>query len=93
MAKRILIYTNHFYPENFKINDEIYHDLELENSSEPFLKGLTKETNEEHIIGWTYQFEKGKVVYNALGHDSESLENENFIKIIKQSINWLEGNG
>ena len=53
----------------------------------------TKETNEEHIIGWTYQFEKGKVVYNALGHDSESLENENFIKIIKQSINWLEGNG
>ena len=23
----------------------------------------------------------------------ESLENENFIKIIKLSINWLEGNG
>ena len=78
---------------NFEINDEIYHHLELEDSSEPFLKGLTKETNEEHIIGWTYQFEKGKVVYNALGHDSESLENENFVKIIKQSINWLEGNG
>ena len=31
--------------DNFKINDEIYHHLELENSSEPFLKGLTKETN------------------------------------------------
>ena len=79
--------------DNFEINDEIYHHLELEESSEPFLKGLTKKTNEEHIIGWTYQFEKGKVVYNALGHDSESLENENFVKIIKQSINWLEGNG
>ena len=23
MAKRILIYTNHFYPENFKINDVV----------------------------------------------------------------------
>ena len=54
------------------------------------IRDRTKETNEEHIIGWTYQFEKGKVVYNALGHDSESLENENFVKIIKQSINWLE---
>ena len=48
------------------------------------------ETNEEQIIGWTYKFGKGRVVYNALGHDSKSIENENFIQIIKQSINWLE---
>ena len=40
--------------DNFKINDEIYHHLELEKSSEPFLKGLTKETNEEHIICLLY---------------------------------------
>ena len=76
--------------KKFEIIDEIYHHLELEKTSRPFLKGLTRETNEEQIIGWTYKFGKGRVVYNALGHDSKSIENENFIQIIKQSINWLE---
>ena len=25
MAKRILVYTNHYFPENFKINDIVNH--------------------------------------------------------------------
>ena len=25
MAKRILVYTNHYFPENFKVNDIVQH--------------------------------------------------------------------
>ena len=76
--------------EPFSLNDEIYHNLELEPSSKAFLKGITNESNEEHVIAWTYEYEKGKVVYNALGHDAESVENEKFVEIIKRSTLWLE---
>lgn len=75
----------------FYLNDEIYHNLELEPSSKPFLIGKTKETDEEHIIAWTYEIGKGKVVYNSLGHDSESLESDEFSEIIRRSIHWIEG--
>ena len=75
----------------FYLNDEIYHNLELEPSSKPFLLGKIKETDEEHIIAWTYEIGKGKVVYNSLGHDSKSLESDEFSEIIRRSINWIEG--
>ena len=28
MAKRILVITNHYYPENFKVNDLVEHLIE-----------------------------------------------------------------
>ena len=75
----------------FEIEDEVYHNLYLEPDSKPFLKAKTNETNEEHIVGWTYNYENGKVVYNALGHDSRSLLKPEMVNIIKKSVKWVSG--
>ena len=77
--------------KNFQTNDEVYHNLYLEPDSKPFLKAKTNETNEEHIVGWTYNYENGKVVYNALGHDSNSLLKPEMVNIIKKSVKWVSG--
>ena len=85
---------NHFLNNNFntfEIEDEVYHNLYLEPDSKPFLKAKTHETNEEHIVGWTYNYENGKVVYNALGHDSNSLLKPEMVNIIKKSVKWVSG--
>ena len=37
------------------------------------------------------EYQKGRTVYNALGHDSESLKNPFMINIIKNSLLWLSG--
>ena len=74
-----------------RIEDEVYHNLYLEPDSKPFLKAKTNETNEEHIVGWTYNYENGKVVYNALGHDSKSLLEPEMVNIIKKSVKWVSG--
>ena len=77
--------------ENFKIKDEVYHNLKIEKNSQPFLSARSNTTKEDHIIGWTCEYEKGKTVYNALGHDSESLKNPYMIDIIEKSLEWLSG--
>lgn len=85
---------NHFLNNNldkFEIEDEVYHNLHLEPESKPFLLAKTRETNEEHIVGWTYSYEDGKVVYNALGHDSKSLLKPEMVEIIKKSVEWVSG--
>jgi type 1 glutamine amidotransferase len=77
--------------ENFKIKDEVYHNLKIEKNSQPFLSARSNTTKEDHIIGWTSEYQKGRTVYNALGHDSESLKNPFMINIIKNSLLWLSG--
>ena len=77
--------------KNFQTNDEVYHNLKIEKNSQPFLSARSNTTKEDHIIGWTCEYEKGKTVYNALGHDSESLKNPYMIDIIEKSLEWLSG--
>ena len=60
-------------------------------NSHPFLSARSNTTKEDHIIGWTSEYQKGRTVYNALGHDSESLKNPFMINIIKNSLLWLSG--
>ena len=38
-----------------------------------------------------YNYENGKVVYNALGHDSSSLLKPEMVNIIKKSVKWVSG--
>ena len=77
--------------KNFKLKDEVYHNLQIEKDSHPFLSAKSNTTNEDHIIGWTHQYQKGRTVYNALGHDSDSFKNPDMINIIENSILWLSG--
>ena len=77
--------------KNFQTNDEVYHNLKIEKNSQPFLSARSNTTKEDHIIGWTCEYKKGKTVYNALGHDSESLKNPYMIDIIEKSLEWLSG--
>jgi len=72
--------------KKFDLNDEVYHNLLLEPESKPFLLAKTKDSSEEHIVGWTYSYQQGKVVYNVWGHDSNYLLKTEMIEIIKKSI-------
>ena len=68
-----------------------FNNLKIEKNSQPFLSARSNTTKEDHIIGWTCEYKKGKTVYNALGHDSESLKNPYMIDIIEKSLEWLSG--
>lgn len=66
MAKRILIYTNHFYPEQFKINEAV--------------TWLSQEGFKLHIVtGWP-NYPQGKI-FKGYGPFKRSFEHQKNIKI------------
>ena len=62
MARRILIFTNHYYPENFKINE--------------ISAFLAENGNEVHVVTGTPNYPAGKV-YDGYGLFSKSFEKVN----------------
>lgn len=61
MAKRILIYTNHFYPEQFKIN-EIVNWLSIENSHIRVITGLPNYPSGKIIKAYSDTFSKNVLI-------------------------------
>ena len=45
--------------------------------------------NGSNIVGWTKNYEKSSIAYLQFGDGPSSYSNENFRKLIKQSINWV----
>ena len=41
-----------------------------------------------NIVGWTKSYENSAIVYLQFGDGPSSYKNENFRKLIKQSIEW-----
>jgi type 1 glutamine amidotransferase len=45
--------------------------------------------NGSNIVGWTKNYENSSIAYLQFGDGPSSYSNENFRKLIKQSINWV----
>ncbi len=74
---------------NFIIMDEGYSNIEI-------LPGVLPLLSVDHpdcsgIIAWTNSFNASKVVYLMPGHDEHAYSNENFQKLIYNSIKWTAG--
>ena len=42
----------------------------------------------DHPVAWYNTIEKGKTFYTSIGHDSGAWKNENFLKLIENSLKW-----
>lgn len=69
--------------KNFRIVDELYV-IEGDMTKWHILARA-----EHHPILWWKDYGKGRVVYNALGHDSYALDNPSFQALTTISIDWV----
>jgi|SRR6185437_2689387 len=46
---------------------------------------------EGHPLLYVKTFGKGRVQYNALGHDTKALTNPNYRRLVLQGLNWVTG--
>ena len=72
---------------DFKITDELYV-LDRTPSAASVLLTAFWEDHAQPIL-YIRAHGKGKVLYNALGHDQAAHENPGFKKLIVQGVNWL----
>ena len=75
----------------FEMNDEIYHCLKLEPDVMPLLEGECAAGDGPQPIAWAREFGKGRVFYDALGHDAASVNDAQHRQLLQRAAQWLLG--
>lgn len=73
--------------KDFTIHDEIYWGFRVGKDVTPLIG--TTHAKSGKTLGWTKQTGKSRVVYLQSGHDSKAYENENYRKLVAQSIAYV----
>jgi len=72
----------------FTLNDEIYHELDIAPDSQVLMQGRVA-GGPWQSIGWTREVGDGRVFYDALGHDGESLRHPEHARLLQMGVRWL----
>lgn len=72
--------------KDFEIFDETYKGYYVADGVEPLLTTTEKSSNP--VIGWTWKYGKARIVTLQSGHATPTFQNENYRKLLKQSIEW-----
>jgi hypothetical protein len=72
--------------KDFEIFDETYKGYYVAKDVVPLL--TTTEASSTPVIGWSHTYGKARVVTLQSGHATPTFQNENFRKLLKQSILW-----
>ncbi len=74
---------------DFKVFDERYTDLAMDDDIEPLMEAQSSEDEDDVIIAWAHQYGESRVVYDALGHDTRSYDSCGHKSFLKRVLSWL----
>ena len=72
----------------FEVHDELYTDLTLEPGAEVLAYGRSEAMPNPQPVLWRHTVGPGRVIYDALGHDSASLLHPPHAKWLTESVAW-----
>ena len=78
--------------ETFDIVDEVYSNLLISPNIHPLLMARPHNSKISEPILWVNNYGKGKVVFDGLGHNKESINDINHSEIIKRCVKWATNN-
>ena len=79
-------------PSTISLDDEIYGDLSMRGGVSVLVTGRRHPDDAPQPVVWTHRYGSGRVVYDGLGHDVESLRSPGHRRLLQQAITWiLEG--
>lgn len=77
----------------FTVHDELYSDLALDPDTVVLATGVSSAMVTPQPVIWQHQVGQGRVVYDALGHDSASLNHPTHARLLQDAARWvLHGN-
>lgn len=97
-AKIVIEDRNHpstkFLPKTWEVEDEWYNFQSNPRSKVHVLASLDEKSYEggsmgDHPIMWTNTVGKGRVWYTNLGHRQETWSNGDFLKSVREGIQWV----
>lgn len=75
--------------DDFTIHDEIYWGYRVQPEVTPLI--TTTHPKSGKPLGWCRTQDKSRIVFLQLGHGPEAFNNENYRKLLRQSIHWTAG--
>lgn len=94
--------TRHL-PKQIEITDEIYQFkapysrdrvrvlMSIDVSSVDLKAKMVKRTDNDFALVWCKQYGKGRVFFNALGHEEQVYDRPDMQKLILESVKWVMG--
>jgi hypothetical protein len=74
---------------DFEVYDERYSYLEIRPGSTVLCEHDFE--GRRHPLGWARRSGRGRVVYDALGHDVRSYDSAPHVELVRRSVRWLLG--
>ncbi len=75
----------------FDIVDEVYSGLGLANGVRPLLEARAATMERPEPVLWAHRYGEGRAVFDALGHNRASIEQDNHAAIIRRAARWAAG--
>lgn len=75
---------------DFDLEDEVFQGLDLAPDAVPLATASLGGEREAHAIVWTHHYGRGRVVYDALGHDAGSFCTPAHRLLLGQAIEWIK---
>jgi len=73
--------------KDFDLIDETYYGFYVEPGVKPLLR--TNDPTSTPVIAWEKQYGKSRVVTIQTGHDSQAFQDENYRKLLRQAVLWV----
>lgn len=73
---------------SFEVHDELYTDLLLEPGAQVLAHGRCAAMPTSQPIVWSHRVGAGRVIYDALGHDRESLSHPAHAQLLRETVSW-----
>ena len=77
---------SHLIP--FEVQDELYTDLLLEPGAQVLVHGHSVAMPTLQPIVWSHTVGEGRVIYDALGHDCQSLSHPAHAQLLRETVSW-----
>ncbi len=77
----------------FAVHDELYTDLWIGPGAQVLAHGHSAAMPTPQPIVWSQTVGAGRVIYDALGHDSESLQHPSHAQLLRETVKWALAEG
>ncbi len=74
---------------DFRVFDERYTDLEVDEAVEPLMEVQSGPGEDDVVVAWAHHYGGSRVVYDALGHDTRSYDSCGHKSFLKRVLSWL----
>ena len=77
----------------FAVHDELYTDLWIEPGAQVLAHVRSAAMPTPQPIVWSQTVGAGRVIHDALGHDSESLQHPSHAQLLRETVKWALAEG